>query len=96
MSSIREWLEQIDLAEYADIFEAEQIRPQTLPHLTSEDLKEMGLPIGPRGEIIVALSQFGESGVEGRQEQNSPRSLKVVDPVPTLSLIHISEPTRPY
>ncbi len=54
MSEIRAWLEAIDLGEYAASFEEEQVLIEDLPELTSDDLKEMGLPLGPRKRVLKA------------------------------------------
>jgi len=48
MSDIHEWLEALDLGQYAKAFVAEEIGLAALPHLTDAMLKELGLPMGPR------------------------------------------------
>ena len=42
------WLTGLGLSKYADVFAANEISFDALPHLTEDDLKELGLPIGPR------------------------------------------------
>ena len=54
MSEIRTWLEALDLGQYADAFEAEQVLIEHLPELTSDDLKDLGLPLGPRKTLLKA------------------------------------------
>ena len=48
MSAVRNWLEGLGLGDYAEAFEAEKIGVEALAELTEADLKELGLPIGPR------------------------------------------------
>ena len=55
MSSIRTWLEQQGLAEFVGAFEAERVDLDTLPDLTDADLKEIGLPLGPRRRLLKAV-----------------------------------------
>jgi endonuclease YncB( thermonuclease family) len=43
MSDIRAWLEVRDLGTFAEAFEAEQITPDDLRHLTEDDYKELRL-----------------------------------------------------
>ena len=52
MSGIREWLDSLGLGEYAEAFEAERITPEALPHLNEANLKELGLPMGPRAQVL--------------------------------------------
>ena len=46
--NVEVWLTAQDLGKYADVFAENEITPGGLPELTEGDLKEMGLPIGPR------------------------------------------------
>jgi class 3 adenylate cyclase len=57
MSGIREWLDALGLGEYAAAFEAERITLDTLPHLTESNLKELGLPMGPRAKVLSAAKE---------------------------------------
>ena len=47
-------IDSLGLGEYADGFEAERIDLETLPELSDEDLKGLGLPLGPRRKILRA------------------------------------------
>ena len=42
MQQIADWLEKLGLSEYADRFADNKIDVSVLPHLTDEDLKEIG------------------------------------------------------
>jgi class 3 adenylate cyclase/predicted ATPase len=50
------WLEPLGLAKYAELFAANEIDLAALQHLTEGDLKELGLPMGPRKKILAALA----------------------------------------
>ncbi len=55
MSDIRQWLKKLGIGEYAEAFEAEKIDLPDLPYVTEDDLKEMGLPIGPLRRVLAAI-----------------------------------------
>jgi class 3 adenylate cyclase/tetratricopeptide (TPR) repeat protein len=52
MAEIRHWLEGLGLGEFAKAFEAEQIELSDLPDLSDDDLKALGLPMGPRKRLL--------------------------------------------
>ena len=52
MSGIAEWLSAQGLERYASAFEDAEIDVATLPLLTDDDLREIGLPLGPRRKIL--------------------------------------------
>ena len=70
MSGIREWLDSLGLGEYAEAFEAERITPEALPHLNEANLKELGLPMGPRAQVLSA-AKAGVGSVEATTERAS-------------------------
>ncbi|XP_045424772.1 SEC23-interacting protein isoform X2 [Lemur catta] len=49
--SLQETLEALNLAEYVSTFEKEKIDMESLLMCTVDDLKEMGIPLGPRKKI---------------------------------------------
>ncbi len=55
--SISEWLEANGLERFAPVFEQHEIDLATLIVLTDDDLKEIGLPFGPRKRILNLLSE---------------------------------------
>jgi hypothetical protein len=55
MQQIAEWLERLDLGQYAQRFSQKEIDVSVLPHLTDEDLKELGVPLGHRRKILAAI-----------------------------------------
>ena len=63
MQSIRAWLDELGLGEFAEVFEAEEIDLATLRHVTDADLKDMGLPIGPRRKLLAAVADGEEVAI---------------------------------
>ncbi len=55
MTEIAAWLEQLGLAKYAPIFSENEVELADLSELTEDDLKEIGLPLGPRRRILKAV-----------------------------------------
>jgi class 3 adenylate cyclase len=58
MSDLNSWLETLGLNKYASQFSDNEIEFADLPLLTDEDLKEIGLPLGPRRRILKAISSI--------------------------------------
>ena len=54
MTDLTEWLEGLGLGKYAPAFREQEIDFDLLPLLTEQDLKELGLPIGPRRKLLEA------------------------------------------
>jgi class 3 adenylate cyclase/predicted ATPase len=55
---IRIWLEDLDLGRYAEVFAENEIDLATLPHVTEEDLKEIGLTLGARRKVLAAAKRL--------------------------------------
>ena len=55
MGNIRQWLAGIGLEQYAEAFEREQIDPDSALYLTEANLKDLGLPMGPRARFLSAI-----------------------------------------
>ncbi len=55
---IKQWLEGLGLAKYVDVFVENEARLSDLPHFTEDDLKELGLPLGPRKRILSAIQSI--------------------------------------
>ena len=59
MPDTRQWLEDLGLARYADAFEKHEVEWESLPDLTNELLKEMGIvAVGARMKILKAAAQL--------------------------------------
>jgi class 3 adenylate cyclase len=57
MQQIADWLQKLDLDQYALRFAENEIDVSILPHLTDEDLKGLGVPLGHRRKILAAINQ---------------------------------------
>jgi class 3 adenylate cyclase/tetratricopeptide (TPR) repeat protein len=53
---IGDWLEALGLGRYAEVFAENEIDLSVLPHITEDDLKEIGIALGARRKILVAAS----------------------------------------
>ncbi|KAL2933750.1 SEC23-interacting protein [Bienertia sinuspersici] len=58
-ASIDGFLQSLGLEKYLITFQAEEVDMTALEHMTDEDLKAMGIPMGPRKKILLALSSKG-------------------------------------
>lgn len=54
-NEITSWLKGHGLGEYADLFAEQRIDRETLAELTDADLKELGIPLGPRKKLLKAI-----------------------------------------
>jgi class 3 adenylate cyclase/tetratricopeptide (TPR) repeat protein len=59
VGSIAEWLTQIGLEKYVALFAEKEVTLDVLPHLTEADIGELGLPIGARRRLVVAIQALG-------------------------------------
>ncbi|XVF49895.1 hypothetical protein PTKIN_Ptkin04bG0052800 [Pterospermum kingtungense] len=59
VTSVRRWLEDLGFGRYAGIFEMHEVDEETLPLLTLDDLKEMGIfAVGHRRKLYSAIQQL--------------------------------------
>src|SRR5271166_1425935 len=61
MQQIADWLEKLGLGQHAQTFVENEIDVSALPHLTDQDLKDMGVPLGPRRKILAAISKNADA-----------------------------------
>ena len=62
---VRAWLESLGLGEYAQAFTDNHIDAATLPKLSAEDLKEIGVQsVGHRRKLLDAIAGLAEGGPE--------------------------------
>lgn len=77
---VADWLARQGLERYAPLFESEEIDLSILATLSEEDLKEIGLPLGPRRTISLALKKARDGAAEMRHDDvNAPLSERAVD-----------------
>jgi hypothetical protein len=58
MQHIADWLEKLGLSEYAQRFAENGINIAALPHLTDQDLKEIGVLLGHRRILLAAIGKL--------------------------------------
>lgn len=59
--SVASFLTSLGLAKYVAAFQAEEVDMAALQHFRDEDFKEMGVPMGPRKKILLALKPESNS-----------------------------------
>ncbi|KAG8087863.1 hypothetical protein GUJ93_ZPchr0010g11057 [Zizania palustris] len=55
-SSLDNLLKSLDLQKYSINFQAEEVDMKALVHMNEEDMKSLGIPMGPRKKILSALA----------------------------------------
>ncbi len=61
MNDVTTWLAEIGLPHLADKFVDAQIDFDTLALLSDQDLRELGVPLGPRRKLLAAIAALGNS-----------------------------------
>jgi class 3 adenylate cyclase len=61
MQQVADWLEKLGLGQYAQRFAENDISFSILPDLTDQDLKEIGVSLGHRRELLRAIANLGNS-----------------------------------
>jgi class 3 adenylate cyclase len=59
MQQIADWLEKLGLGQYAQRFAENEIDISVLPHLSDQDLKDIGVPLGHRRKLLAAIELAG-------------------------------------
>ena len=74
MSDIRAWLQAGGFERFSDLFEKNEVDLEALREMTDEDLKEMGLPLGPRVKLRKAIQALAAAapGVETQSALPQP------------------------
>jgi len=58
MQQIADWLEKLGMSEYAERLAENGINVAALPHLTDQDLKDIGVLLGHRRIMLAAISKL--------------------------------------
>src|ERR1700745_1910244 len=58
MEQVAEWLRKLGLGQYAQRFAENDISFSVLPDLSDQDLKEIGVSLGHRRQLLRALAEF--------------------------------------
>ena len=74
MQQVADWLQKLDLGEYAERFAENKIDISVLPHITDQDLKDIGIPLGHRRKILAAINR-GTASIQPVGE-----AIRVVEP----------------
>ena len=65
------WLRELGLERYEQAFQQGEIDAEILPELTDADLKELGIPLGPRKKLLKAMAVLGGGRNPCRRGQES-------------------------
>ena len=74
---IRPWLECLELGQYAETFEANDIDLRSLAYLSDEDLKGLGVSLGHRRILLAAIAALGR--YDAAQEELKPETKRPGD-----------------
>jgi class 3 adenylate cyclase/predicted ATPase len=80
-ASLSEWLKSHDLERFIEVFEENEVDLTTLRVLTDSDLKELGIPFGPRKRILSVLGEgkaLNESAAQAATPTGERRQLTVL------------------
>ena len=77
MDDFGQWLEQLGLARYARLFAENDIDLDVLPHLTDDELRELGVTLGHRAKLRTALG--AKAGPPPSTKPASPRTRETAD-----------------
>jgi class 3 adenylate cyclase/tetratricopeptide (TPR) repeat protein len=61
MQQIADWLEKLGMSEYTQRFVENDIDVSVLPHLTDQDLKELGVSLGHRRKMLSTIEPAGHA-----------------------------------
>jgi SAM (Sterile alpha motif) domain-containing protein len=61
MQQIADWLEKLGMSEYAQRFAENGVDVSVLPHLTDQDLKDIGVLLGHRRKILAAIAKLEDT-----------------------------------
>ena len=61
MQQIADWLEKLGMSEYARCFAENGISVAALPHLTDQDLKDIGVLLGHRRMLLAAIGELASA-----------------------------------
>ncbi|MBD3662596.1 ATP-binding protein [Sulfitobacter aestuariivivens] len=77
MQDIQSWLAELGLEKYAPAFAEAEIDSEVLADLVEDDLRELGLPIGPRRKIWAAIQRLGDPPASpgGAAKDNAPQEV---------------------
>ena len=69
---IDDLLKQLDLEQYLPAFKENEVDIRALPHLSEDDLKDLGLPLGPRRRLQNAIKELQPEDSPGSEDPDEP------------------------
>ena len=63
MQQIADWLEKLNLGQYAQRFAENDIDVSVLRHLTDADLEKIGVSLGHRRKILAAIAELPDASL---------------------------------
>lgn len=74
ITDLPSWLEELGLGRYSETFASNEIELRDLAHLSEEDLRELGLPMGPRKRILGAFANLEQGTLAAEATTSEPAS----------------------
>ena len=93
-ASIVDWLNQIGLGKYSETFDANDIDRRALPHLTEDDLRELGVSLGHRKVLMSAIEDLGQAVIEPERDQVTGDNSLLISPAPAVISVNPAEAER--
>ncbi|MBV8163714.1 MAG: hypothetical protein JOZ91_05560 [Candidatus Eremiobacteraeota bacterium] len=72
MQQIADWLKKLGLPEYGERFAENGIDVSVLPHLTDQDLKDIGVLLGHRRKMLTAIGELSGKPAAARAPATGP------------------------
>jgi class 3 adenylate cyclase len=79
MKQISEWLDQLGMSEYAQRFAENGIDASVLPHLTDQDLKDIGVLLGHRRKMLAAIAASGDAATPPKPAASEPKPQDIAE-----------------
>jgi class 3 adenylate cyclase len=73
MQQVADWLEKLGLGQYAQRFAENGISIVALPHLTDQDLKDIGVLLGHRRIMLAALGELATTAARSAVIEQRPQ-----------------------
>ena len=78
------WLRDLRLERYAQVFRDAEVSAEVLPDLTESDLRDLGLPLGPRKIVLKAIQALaGQQPTAALREEGSEKAGMSAVAIPT-------------
>ena len=85
MQQIADWLEKLGMPEYGERFAENGIDLSVLPHLTDQDLKDMGVLLGHRRKMLAAIGALSSKPAAARAPATgapiAPAAIPIASPI---------------